>query len=129
MANSKAIAGLIGPTLLVTGIAVFLNGSLFPQMIEAASADLIIIFLSGFLLFVVGVAIVRVHNVWAAGWPLIITVLGWLCILGGVVRLWFPVWALHIAGWFIQFPAVLIGIATVFLALGAFLTFQAFRRG
>src|SRR5690242_14183385 len=34
-----------------------------------------------FLLFVAGLAIVRVHNVWVGGWPVLVTVLGWVAVL------------------------------------------------
>jgi hypothetical protein len=33
-------------------------------------------------LFIAGLAIVRVHNRWTNGWPVLVTILGWLFVLG-----------------------------------------------
>ena len=67
MTTSKTIAGLIGPTLVA--IAVLLNIGSFPELAEQVSRDPAPIFVSGILLFVAGLAIVRVHNRWTNGWP------------------------------------------------------------
>jgi hypothetical protein len=48
------------------------------------------IFLSGLLTLVAGLAIVLAHNVWEFNWPVIITILGWLSVGGGVFRILFP---------------------------------------
>jgi hypothetical protein len=45
----------------------------------------LLIFLSGILLFVAGVAILRSHNVWTGGWPVVVTVLGWLALLDALI--------------------------------------------
>lgn len=50
-----------------------------------------LILVSGALLFIAGLAVVRVHNRWAADWSTVVTVLGWLAILSGLVRMLFPV--------------------------------------
>jgi hypothetical protein len=65
MRTSKTIAGLIGPTLVAVAVAVVLNLGSFPALAEQVSRDPALIFLSGILLFVAGLAIVRAHNIWA----------------------------------------------------------------
>jgi protein-S-isoprenylcysteine O-methyltransferase Ste14 len=69
MRTSKTIAGLIGPTLVAVAVAVVLNLGSFPALAEQVSRDPALIFLSGILLFVAGLAIVRAHNIWAGDWP------------------------------------------------------------
>ncbi len=87
MTTSKMIAGLIGPTLVAIGAAILLNFGSFPALAEQVSRDPALIFLSGILLFVAGIAIVRAHNIWAGGWPVLVTILGWLAVLGGLLRM------------------------------------------
>jgi hypothetical protein len=82
MTTSKAIAGLIGPTLVAMAVGMLLNIGSIPALAEQVSRDLALIFVSGILLFVAGLAIVRVHNHWTYGWPVLVTVLGWLAVLG-----------------------------------------------
>src|SRR3981189_934522 len=89
-ATSKMIAALIGPTLAAISASMLLNFRSFPQLAEQISRDPGLIFLSGILLFVAGLAIVRAHNSWAGGWPVLVTVLGWVAVLGGLARMLFP---------------------------------------
>ena len=90
MTTSKTIAGLIGPTFVAIAASMLLNIGSFPALAEQVSRDPALIFVSGILLFVAGLAIVRVHNRWTNGWPVLVTVLGWLFVLGGLARMLFP---------------------------------------
>jgi hypothetical protein len=49
-----------------------------------------LLFLSGFMTLLGGLALVNTHNVWEGGWPVIITILGWLGVIGGTARMLFP---------------------------------------
>jgi hypothetical protein len=90
MTTSKMIAGLMGPTLVAIAAAMVLNFASIPELAEQVSRDPGLIFLSGILLFVAGIAIVRVHNVWVGGWPVLVTVLGWVAVLSGLFTDAFP---------------------------------------
>ena len=50
MAHSKLIAGLVGPLLVVIGIAMLINHQLFPTMIGEIAHNIGLIFLSGILI-------------------------------------------------------------------------------
>ena len=129
MENSKTIAGLVGPSMLLAGALVLLNMNLFPGMVAEITRNPLLVILAGFITFVVGLAIVRVHNRWTKGWPVIVTIIGWICILGGLLRALFPVLVAQIAVRVIQVPGILPVAAVILLALGAFLSFKAYRRG
>lgn len=126
MAPTRLIAGLTGPLMIAMGIAMLLNRQMFPEMVTQLAQNYAIIFLSGILSLLAGVAIVRVHNVWTGGWPVIITILGWLLIVGGLARMWFPHRASEIAASFGENPTFLLVAGVVILALGAFLSFKAY---
>jgi hypothetical protein len=125
VAYSKLIAGLVGPVLAAIGIAMLVNHNRFPAMIGQLAQDQALIFLSGILSLLGGLAIVRVHNVWTGGWRVILTVLGWLAIVGGLVRMWFPHMAAPIAESFAGNPNALLIGGVIVLLLGAFLTYAA----
>jgi len=105
-----------------------LNLGSFSAMVEHVSRDVALIFLSGILLFVAGLAIVRVHNRWASGWPVVVTVIGWLALLGGLARMLFPVQLSKVALALAQRTGVVAALAIVLvvvitrrlLACGAF---------
>jgi len=128
MKTSKTIAGLIGPTLVIIAASMLLNIGSFPALAEQVSRDPALIFVSGILLLVAGLAIVRVHNRWTNGWPVLLTVLGWLAVVSGVGRMLFPTALAAIAGGFGQNIGAIIAGAIVLLGLGAFLSFKAYRR-
>jgi hypothetical protein len=126
MAHSKLIAGFIGPVLAAMGIAMLVNRELFPVIVDQISHDYGLIVLSGILSLLAGIAIVRVHNVWSGGWQVIVTVFGWLAILGGLARMWVPQFAGPIADSFAAGPAALLIAAVVLVALGGFLSYKAY---
>jgi uncharacterized membrane protein HdeD (DUF308 family) len=126
MATTKMIAGLMGPTLLAIGLAMLINADNFPEMAKQIGNDPGLIFVSGILLLVAGLAIVRAHNVWSGGWRVVVTVLGWLAVIGGILRMFLPFWAASIAATLGQSSTpVRIG-ALLPLLLGGFLTYKAF---
>jgi uncharacterized membrane protein HdeD (DUF308 family) len=46
-----------------------------------------VIYLSGVLLFVAGLAVIRSHNVWARNWTVLVTLSGWCFLVFGLVRM------------------------------------------
>jgi hypothetical protein len=128
MTTSKSIAGLIGPALVAIAGANLLNLGSLPALMEQASRDLPLIYMSGILMFVAGLAIVRVHNRWAMGWELVVTILGWLVLAGGIARMGFTTQLGHIAAAMGSRTDVMIAILAVLFAIGAFLSLKAYGR-
>lgn len=116
MADSRHIAGLAGPTLMVMTTSEALNLDIW------AGVSPTLVYLNGLMLFVAGLAIVRTHNVWSLRWPLLVTLLGWAALAVGTLRMFAPRAP--------QLAASASTYAVIFLLflLGAFLTLQAFRR-
>src|ERR1700710_2435858 len=95
MQTSVFLARLIGPVMLVVGLAVFANQRAFRDMAEEFLASPALLFLSGLLIMPTGLAIVLTHNIWAADWRVLITLFGWLNAIGGAVRLLAPAWVMR----------------------------------
>ena len=125
-ANTKLIAGFVGPVLAAMGVAMLVNRELFPVIVDQISHDYGLILLSGILSLFAGIAIVRVHNVWSGGWQVIVTLFGWLAVLGGLVRMWAPQMAGPIADSFAANSTALLIAAVVLVALGGFLSYKAY---
>src|SRR6476619_3317325 len=84
MASSKQLAGLVGPTLIVLSTSETLNLPIWATGIPPVT------YLAGTLWFVAGLSIVRVHNRWMLGWPVMITLVGWFATSGGLFRMFLP---------------------------------------
>jgi hypothetical protein len=128
MTLSKTIAGLIGPTLMAIAASLLLNLGTIPALVEQASHDPALIYVSGIFMFVAGLAIVRAHNRWTLGWTVLVTIFGWLALVGGLGRMVFSNQLGQLAAGAVKNTSVLPIAAVVLLALGAFLSFKAYRR-
>ena len=126
MTNSKAIAGLMGPTLIAMAAALIINLNSISALVEPVARDPALILLSGVLSFVAGLAIVRIHNHWAGDWAVLVTILGWLLLVGGLVRILFPIWLAGMAANLAQNTGFIAGEAVVSLVIGAFLSYKAY---
>jgi proline iminopeptidase len=115
MANSQQIAGLVGPA----SVALILSETINFHIWAVNNAP--VTFLNGTLLFVAGLSIIRVHNQWR-GWPVLVTLTGWLCIAGGLWRMFIPEATKAPQG---TTTYVILGIL---FAIGSFLTFKAYGR-
>jgi hypothetical protein len=94
MNTSRSLARLMGPILLVIGIGMafglMMEGAGYSNVLKEFIANRALIFLTGVLALLAGVAIVNVHNMWVPDWRVIVTVLGWLLVLRGIMLLVFP---------------------------------------
>jgi hypothetical protein len=83
MTNSKRIGGLLGPTLMAIVASEFplIQPHLYDEQIPP------VVYLSGVLMFVAGLAIVRWHNLWQRDWTLLITLCGWFLLALGLLRM------------------------------------------
>ena len=78
MQTSLFLAKLLGPVLFVTGIGLLANRAGYQAMAKEFLKSRALIYLAGLLALIPGIALVLVHNVWAADWRVLITLFGWL---------------------------------------------------
>lgn len=71
--NSKRIAGLVGPSIVAMVASEF--PLVQPHLYDAQIPP--VVYLSGVLMFIGGLAIVRAHNHWVPDWSVLVTLSGW----------------------------------------------------
>jgi hypothetical protein len=126
MSSSRYIAGLIGPLLLAISAAMLLNGRMFTGMVEQLAQNYAVVFLAGMIALVAGLAVVRAHNVWSGDWRVLVTIFGWLSVIGGLGRMLVPDQAAAIAQTVVNAQSISY-FSVMPLALGAFLTFKGYQ--
>ncbi len=89
MDHSRFIAALIGPIMIAVGLALLLNPGLIAALATDLSESPALLITSGVLSLLGGLAIVKSHNVWK-GWPIAVTLFGWLAVIGGAMRIMLP---------------------------------------
>jgi len=122
MPDSTYIARLLGPALIGITVTEWRNLDIFRAAIGPSFAAHV--YLNGTLLFIAGLAIIRAHNVWSLRWPVLITFVGWVAVVGGLSRMAAPVSAQR-AG---QSAPVVYASLVALLAIGIVLSFKAYGR-
>jgi hypothetical protein len=128
MQTSIFIARLLGPVLLVAGIAMLINRKQLDAIIAEVLRSPLLLLLLGIIDFAVGLAIVLAHNLWVADWRLIITLLGWLLMVRGAVRMLASEQAKAIATKLLKDSRVIGGGLAVTIVLGVVLSYFGYAR-
>jgi hypothetical protein len=126
MQTSRFLAQLIGPTLLVIGLGMLANREGYRAMAREFLQSRALIYLAGLFALVPGLAIVLVHNVWALDWRLMITIFGWLAVVGGVFRLLAPQHVTALGESMIARSSSMLAGGIVVVVLGAILGFHGY---
>ena len=126
MSSSQFIAGLIGPLLFVVGLVMLFRQAFFVELTAQMSESLTVIFFAGVAALLSGIAIVRTHNIWSWDWRVLVTIFGWLAILGGLFRMIFPDTIRDIRDQIADNTTALVSGALISLGLGAYLSAQGF---
>ncbi len=128
METSIYLAKLMGPIYFVIGLGVLINPAYFRSVAREVAASPALLYLTAVFALVAGGLIVILNNVWS-GWPIVITILGWLAILKGTVRILAPTRSTEMINRFIANPNFETATGLVALALGAYLTAMGFWLG
>jgi len=128
MERSVFLARLLGPFFLAASVGMLVNPSVYLGLIGEFLHSAALVYLSGILSLVAGLAIVNVHNSWTGGWPVVVTVIGWLMLIGGVVRLVLPQLAIGMGTAIYGSGTSVIVVAIISLVLGGFLSLKGYRQ-
>ena len=125
MYTSILLARLMGPVLLVVGLIAIFNPRLLTDIGREIIAGRAMLFLAGIMALLAGLAIVNTHNVWT-GWPIIITLFGWISIAAGIARMAFPDFVRSIGEKMITNETTIRIAGAGQLVLGGFLTYAGY---
>ena len=127
MSNSVFIARLIGPVMLVIGLAVFANQRAFRELAEEFLASRALTFLSGLIIMPAGLAIVLTHNIWAVDGRVMITMFGWANLIGGAIRLAAPAYVMQTGRAMLKRRYAIPVFAAIWVVAGALFCLFGFR--
>jgi len=128
MQSSAFIAKLVGPMLVVVSVGMLTNKDTYHAIISEFLHSGALVYLAGLLSLLAGLAIVNAHNSWRAEWSVIITILGWLMLIGGIVRIVLPHFTVSFGAAVYGSTAAVVIVAIIGLVIGGFLTFKGYSR-
>jgi hypothetical protein len=121
--TSIFLARLIGPFAFAIGLAMLTRRDEIRSLANEVLASPALMFLTGLITFPAGLAIVLTHNVWTPDWRVAVTLLGWLAVISGAVRILAPQRTAGTSRRLLAHPLTLhIGTA-IYLGAGALLCF------
>jgi len=126
MTNSELLARLIGPYIIVIGIGLKSNQNVYRTIMVDFEKNQALIFITGIMTFIMGLAIVLFHNIWALDWRILITLFGWAGLIKGAWLIILPNSLTKITKRYTEnFKLVLIPW-TIMLFVGIFLTLKGY---
>jgi hypothetical protein len=128
MQTSIFLAKLLGPILLIAGIAMLVNRKGLDAIGQELLRSPLLFLLLGIIDLAIGLAIVLTHNVWVVDWRLIITLLGWLLMMRGAVRMLIPDQVKPLGAKLLKNPNAVTGSLAVTTALGLVLSYFGYVR-
>ncbi len=75
---------------------------------------------------ILGLLMVTNHNIWVMGWPVVVTIISWMVLISGVIRLFFAEAAIKFGQFFIEQPINMRASAVFSLLIGLFLLYHAY---
>lgn len=90
METSIFLAKVIGLVSVISTVAVLIRYKKSLTLEEEAVKSPGVTYVTGLAILILGVLLVVSHSVWTYDWRLVITIVGWLVLLKGAGRIFFP---------------------------------------
>lgn len=127
MDTSYLLARILGIAIIVIYSGVLINKDKYLTFWKTLSEQPVTFFITGFLALVLGLILTQIHNVWTFDWRVLITLLGWLMLISGVLRIVFPQVVLNFANKLMGKGEKTVTVAaSIMLLLGVFLTYVGY---
>jgi hypothetical protein len=128
MELSYFLAKLFGLYLMVLCLSVIVRKDGLSTLADEFFQNRSFVFFSGALILIFGLYLVLSHNVWELSWRGVITLIGWLTVFKGIIRLFIPERAKSLSKKVVTSP-VYTPILALFFFLGVWLTYIGFWQG
>ncbi|MCD6109470.1 hypothetical protein J7J83_01805 [bacterium] len=119
---SILVAKLYGAILLAFGLGLLFNSTYYKKTITEMLKDKGYILFGGMFALIIGLLLVMNHNIWEWSWVVIITIVGWIALIKGILLIVYPQFASWFEGWFNK-NSVLMFMGAISLILGGVLTY------
>lgn len=124
MSYTIFFARFFGLYLVLTAIAMFVRKTELKAMLDDYAKSPALVMMAGMINIFIGLWVILLHNVWQ-GWPIVITLIGWLSLLRGLIRYYAPRNEKGLTHSMVEGNQA-VAWAFVALVVGAFLTYQGF---
>ncbi len=128
MASTIFLAKVIGWYFVILGLFLIAR----KQTMKAAIADLVpdsgLMVIIATITLLLGLLLVISHNVWVMGWPVIVTIIAWLVLISGLLRLFAPEVSVRLGQKWAGSPTSVIVAAIIYIIVGLYLLYKAYYK-
>ncbi|MBY0501977.1 MAG: hypothetical protein K2P93_08285 [Alphaproteobacteria bacterium] len=126
METSIFLAKALGIYLLIIGLSMLINGQKIKPLLINIINDPSLLFVTGFVALILGIILVIGHNIWVADWRVVITIVAWMTLLKGIIRIACPQFALDASKKWVE-NTFYYNVSMIFvLFIGSFLSYHGF---
>jgi hypothetical protein len=123
MDTSILLARIIGPMFFIIGAGILINPEVYRRMIADFANSPLLIYIAGSIAILLGLIVVTFHNVWVWHWPALVTLIGWLTLVVGAVRILAPRLVADRASRYARNINTVMATAIVLLVIGGVLAY------
>lgn len=113
MELSILVARILALTYAAAGIAALSGKLAFGDIMKDFERSPGLTFVTGYITLILGTLLVTYHNIWTTDWTVLITIIGWMSLIKGVMLIafpgylgWFRTWYKNTRAWGIAMIAI-----------------------
>ncbi|KTD33631.1 hypothetical protein [Legionella israelensis] len=127
MLMSIFLAKVIGWYCVIVGLFVLFRQREMLTIMSDVLNQRALLFFIALVTLILGLLMVISHNIWVMAWPVIITIIAWIVLIGGIIRLLItPALAYKIGNWWLKRPHYLTIAALIYIILGLYLLLKGY---
>lgn len=120
------LARLFGVVYVAAGLGLLIHRARYHKMITEILNNKMAAFYGGLFALAAGFVIVTYHNIWESSWTVLVTLIGWLAILKGVMLILLPGAILGVSGALFRNKGMFSFVSFLALVLGVVLCYFGF---
>lgn len=126
MESSIFLARALGLYFLIIAISMLINGEKIKPLLTNIINDASLLFVTGFMALIIGILLVVSHNIWVADWRVVITIVAWMALFKGIMRVACPQFALDASKKWVGNDFTYNLSMVLVLLIGLFLSYHGF---
>ena len=126
MENTDFLAQLIGLMMMLIGVIILIRPGHLRLVTKEYLQSPAMLFVAGIVAMALGLSIILTHNIWAWDHRGLITLIGWIFVFAGFTRSAMPDVLVSLGDKILDRHGLIVGLAAVMTALGAYLAWQGF---
>ena len=111
---------------LAIGVGMVISPDFYKKMFADFVENTAILYIGGIMALVVGLLIVMFHNTWTKGLSVIITVIGWIALIKGILILVLPKAMISLTKAIVERPNFIKVESVIVIIIGLFFSFLGF---